>query len=404
MKYFTVIILFCFHISIVSQTQNPAIAFITLNSDQPKGFEVVALKEFELGTVLVFTDDAWIGSAQSFRGGEGELKLTVQRTIQKGEIISYSEEEPNGFLKTGKFNLSTTGDNIIVYTIHNNDTTFLSGIGWAKNKTNNWEYSSNAPTATSDLPPGINISDNTAFYLSNKDNYQLTDTINISANNYQSCLFNLDNYKENDQFPFTPFGRKQLFTAVTSLPEYIFCEDETIEIPAEISGFKTYSDSLFTSTEFTNIRKAGTYTYFINTIDNEFETGKITVNPSPKISITQTDKVITTFENQNCQWYHNGEFISEAIQIDIPETGGTVYAKLTAENGCSTFSSNIEIKSNETALAIPLKYEIQPEVSILNIYGKPIFRGSIHQFDYSPYKNTVLFIKHKEYIEKCLFK
>jgi len=374
-----------------AQTVKGSIAFITVNSDQPKGFEFVVINEISSGTELVFTDDAWIENSGSFRGGEGTLSYIAENDLIPGSVISYNEDQPNGFSKKGSFNLSSSGDNIIAFTISNTDTCFIAGIGWAKNKSGNWEFNEKAATSTSDIPPTLSIEDGSAFYLSNKDNYQLNDSVHVTIENMRSTLYSVSSYLENDTLPFTSFKTKLLFDSELKLPVYEFCEGDDIILPENANGHEIFSDSLFSNSDFSWISDAGLYSYFVKISGNTFQRGKLTVHPQPKITIEQTGNQIKTEPEVDCQWYINGIFECKNKAINCPESG-TVYAKYTSDDGCSAFSQNLQIKSSNQATSINESLYGDSTIRLIDIKGATVYRGKYKDLNKSDFKNKLLFI------------
>lgn len=136
---------------------------VTVNSDDPKSFDFIPLVDLEEGTVIDFTDDAWIDSTASFRGGEGVLTYTAPNPVSAGTVISYSGSDENGYVETDKdFTPSPSGDNILVYQGDKSDPNFIYGIGWAKG--NVWEYTGDS-TNESNIPPGLSEEANTILSL-----------------------------------------------------------------------------------------------------------------------------------------------------------------------------------------------------------------------------------------------
>lgn len=149
------------------------ISIITVNADGEKNFEVLLLTDISAGTVIHFTDKAWINSEQSFRSSEGTLTYTATANISAGTVIDCpGKDGGNGFVESGSFNPAGSGDNIIVYQGSADDPFFLFGIGWARGSTV-WEYSTVSAGYRSDVPMGLSADDCTIVSLGTKDNYRL---------------------------------------------------------------------------------------------------------------------------------------------------------------------------------------------------------------------------------------
>ena len=173
------ILIFCFFVfpvwGIQAQTElYPGdITLVTINADGQKNFDFLTLVDIEAGTVIYFTDDAWIGGeTNGFRGSEGILCYTSDDNINAGTIISCpGKDGGNGFIESGSFNPSASGDNIIVYQGSAQNPVFIFGAGWARGSSV-WEYSTISSSYRSDIPPGLTMNNFTIFSLGTKDNYQ----------------------------------------------------------------------------------------------------------------------------------------------------------------------------------------------------------------------------------------
>ena len=163
-----------FSVPVVSQTllYPGDVALVNVNADGDKIFDVLLLKEIAAGTVICFTDDAWMNATQQFRGSEGIMSYTASSGMAAGSVISCpGTAGGNGFVKvSGSFNLSGSGDNIIVFQGSADDPFFLYGTGWARGSTV-WEYSESSASYRSDIPPGLSVSDYTIASLGTNDNY-----------------------------------------------------------------------------------------------------------------------------------------------------------------------------------------------------------------------------------------
>ncbi|MCD6333310.1 MAG: T9SS type A sorting domain-containing protein [Bacteroidales bacterium] len=149
------------------------IAVINVNADGNKNFDVLFLSEVKAGTVIHFTDDAWIGSKQRFRGSEGVLTFTASADIAAGTVVGCPDKSGgNGFVRTrGAFNPAGSGDNIIVYQGTEEDPFFLYGTGWARGATV-WSFSTVSASYRSDIPPGLSRDEWTVISPGTSDNYR----------------------------------------------------------------------------------------------------------------------------------------------------------------------------------------------------------------------------------------
>jgi len=202
------------------------IALISLAADGDKSFEVLFLSEVEAGTVIHFTDDAWIGATQRFGGSEGVLTYTAPGDLSAGSVVLCpGTDGGNGFVKTsGSFNPAGSGDNIIAYQGTSDDPFFLFGVGWARGATV-WEYSEVSASYRSDIPPGLTPDLFTITSLGTDDNYQYLSSAGLTGTRHQILerLTNTTNYQSNnaDPFAFSTFN-------FTLLPDTVVWDGRTL--------------------------------------------------------------------------------------------------------------------------------------------------------------------------------
>ncbi len=142
---------------------------VTVNSDSPDSFDFVPLIDLEAGTVIYFTDNAYVAANDSLNGNEGVIRYTAPVAVSAGTVVSYDGTDSNGFDEyKGNFNASSSGDNLIAYQAAS-DTTYLYGVGWARGATV-WSY--NGDTNRSDIPPGLSEGTHTVLSLGTAQNLQ----------------------------------------------------------------------------------------------------------------------------------------------------------------------------------------------------------------------------------------
>ena len=224
------------------------IALVNLNADGDKNFDVLLLRDIEAGTVIYFTDDAWIDSCQQFRGSEGFLEYTAARDLPAGSVVSCpGKDGGNGFAKlSGSFNPSGSGDNIIVYQGSKEDPFFLYGVGWARGSTV-WEYAESSASYRSDKPPGLSLSESTIASLGTDDNYRYK-TSSATTGTLNELLVSIAdpaNWDSDNATPFTPVT--QSFT-ITVSPFHFITTTNPADVPARspvvITTAITLSNSL----------------------------------------------------------------------------------------------------------------------------------------------------------------
>lgn len=183
------------------------IAFVTVNADANDNFDILTFVDIETNTIIHFTDNAWNG--QTLQNNEGTITFTATEKITKGSIISYTGIEDSQFKKTGTFNISGSGDNILVYQGESAEPAFIFGIGWAKGVAFNtsWISEGDVSTVVSYLPANLTEEDFTAVNLGSADNYQYKTTA-IHKGSELALLENLtnpDNFNSDNDNNFAPY-------------------------------------------------------------------------------------------------------------------------------------------------------------------------------------------------------
>ena len=196
---FSILFLIISFQSIIAQTTLSAgdIIIPTVNADGDKNFDFVPLINLESGTVIKFTDNAWISSSSSLATNEGTLTYTAATSISAGTIVSCpSNNGGEGFTENGSFLQSVSGDNILVYQGTASSPSFIYGIGWARG--DSWNY--NSTNYTSDIPPPLSEVSCTIVNLGATDNYQYNTANGSSGNNAEilAILTSVSNYNSND--------------------------------------------------------------------------------------------------------------------------------------------------------------------------------------------------------------
>ncbi len=179
------------------------LAIITVNSDGNKNFDVLFLKEIEAGTVIHFTDNAWINTQQQFRDSEGVLTFTAASAITAGSVVSCpSKDGGNGFVESGSFNPAGSGDNIIAYQGAPDDPFFLFGVGWARGASV-WEYSEVSASYRSDIPPGLAPENYTITSLGTYDNHRCQNLTDGNRADILSWISDPDHYESSNSGGYT---------------------------------------------------------------------------------------------------------------------------------------------------------------------------------------------------------
>jgi len=167
------------------------LSIICVNADGAKSFAVLFFRDVEAGTVIHFTDNAWMGGEQCFRETEGVLTFTAAEEIGAGAVVVCpSNDGGDGFVESGAFNPAGSGDNIIVYQGTTEDPFFIYGIGWARGETV-WEYSIVSASYRSDVPMGLSFEDGTVVSLGTSDGYCYSGTLGLGDSVTHGELFSV---------------------------------------------------------------------------------------------------------------------------------------------------------------------------------------------------------------------
>lgn len=147
------------------------LAFTSVNADGSKSFSFFFLRDVEAGTVLHFTDNAWISDIGEYRDTEGVMTYTAPAFVEAGEIVVCPvNNDSEHFTESGSFNPSGSGDNIIAFQGSLADPFFIAGIGWARGASV-WEYDEVSANSRSDVPWGLSFEEGTVVSLGTGDNY-----------------------------------------------------------------------------------------------------------------------------------------------------------------------------------------------------------------------------------------
>lgn len=354
------------------------ILFVNINSDAPKGFSFVSTIDLDAGSKLFFTDDAWLDSINAFRGGEGILTFTASSLIKKGSIISYSDENSD-FSKNGSFSLSTSGDNIIVYQVINNDTTFINGIGFGKKQ--NWMFNSSSATSTSDIPCN-NYNKINVLQLGTNDNYILTDslfTIN-SIDDLKTILMKSANFIGNNDAGTVLPNKEFKFSNTLSNSDYIFpkllnsffCSSVYIEeLEFDTDSVEIFKDSMMTIRYLENDIINQTCNVYVKHKELSLTAAvKISIDSIPSLSIEKiTDNVL--FCNSTCtniEWYEKeSDMKVSSGQHFITNQSGKYYVKLESDNGCIFESDDIEVSLKDEN-SVFIKNVFKDELDVIEIF------------------------------------
>lgn len=352
MKPFIITLFLLTSLSVFSQTSLSAgdIAFLSVNSDEPKNFAFIILTDIDSGTVINFTDDAWVSDSVEFRKAEGSTTFKANDNYPKGTTFTFPGFSDSIFTKNPNFLLSGTGDNLIAYQITEmQNYVFLYGIGWAETVAGNWTFSDAKKTNTSDIPPGLSVENNTILYLGSKDNYQfcIPDSMLVITDTVLRVFSNKVNYIGTDTGAYRSFTLKTLTLPELSNDYKIFkseyCSDETISDDTIYSNLTFYIDSIKTEEFNFDELSEGTYTVWMNVKVGKYESNIISnsfsVYENPDIpGLKFSGNTIIAELDADCipVWFENNSMIPISVNEII--LSKTVDIKLIQkdENGCSS--------------------------------------------------------------------
>jgi hypothetical protein len=111
-----------------------SIAFTGFNADDPDSIAFAALEDIAAGSVIIFDDNEWSGTA--FNTGEGTLTLTLTTAVAAGTIIRIDASNTatpttshGTIARSGSFDLSGTTESLYAYTGTAAAPTFLAALG-----------------------------------------------------------------------------------------------------------------------------------------------------------------------------------------------------------------------------------------------------------------------------------
>jgi len=228
---------------------------VTVNADGSDNFDFVPLVDLEAGTIINFTDNAWVTSSTALTTNEGTLVYKASGSVSKGTVVSYPGSTGGEWLSGGgSFNCATSGDNILAYQGNSNSPTFIYGIGWAISSP--WPYNSN--TNTSDIPSNLSAGAYTIVSLGTADNYQYSTSNGTSGSplELRELISNPNNWNGNSSAAYTALSAS--FTVISGVPTAIISADPALternlngkEINIELAN-ETFADASLNSGNFT---------------------------------------------------------------------------------------------------------------------------------------------------------
>jgi hypothetical protein len=191
------------------------IAIIGYNSDDTSQFAFVCLKEITAGTVIYFTDNGWVTTTTppSFRSGEGKLTWDTPGGCLLGQIVTINQYD---LTMEGTFQLSNTGDQILVYQGSDTAPNFIFAINF---EGTTWQGSASSAN-TSARPPGLDATNSVAIAEVDNAIYNSTKSFNTTADAL-AAIVNIKNWTGDNSVRQTmPTGSFSFTTTAVHLSEF----------------------------------------------------------------------------------------------------------------------------------------------------------------------------------------
>ena len=203
-------------VSVLTDISTGGVVVIGINTDNPDSFALLALEHINAGSVLYVTDKGYDGSA--FRSSEGVLAFAVTARIPAGSTWLYEDGSTlaNEFgewsMVEGSFLLSTSGDQLFVFTDSIDNPKFIFGVS------NSWELNgSDLSATTTTLPVSLNESD--AFLtVGNSDNARYSGITSATRSNLMSNVTSISEWVTSSSSMFSmTFEKFDVIDSVTCL-------------------------------------------------------------------------------------------------------------------------------------------------------------------------------------------
>lgn len=218
---------------------------VTADADTTEGFDAVPLVDLEAGTVVYFTDNGWSNSM--WRTNEGTVTYTAPGAITAGTVLSYRSTNANGFVKSGSFDLSASGDTILAYQGSAGSPQFLYGIGWATNLP--WVANCTG-SGNSEIPAALSTGAYTIVACGASDNYQYNSASGTSGSKETllQLVGNAANWVGSDTNAFAKFTPDFTISSGTPVNDYV-------------PGYENHDVGNGTSCAVTGLTEGVTYYY-----------------------------------------------------------------------------------------------------------------------------------------------
>lgn len=200
------IVCFLIHQTARSQTVLSAgdLALSTINADGNDDFSFILFVEIASGTIIKFTDDGWDTNTNAFStASEGIITWTASGTVAAGTEVRINNPvttvtaSTGNVSKSGTFNISGGGDQILVYQGTEASPTFIYAFS---HRAGGFGLSVGGSSLNTNLPIGLESGTNALAISSHADNWQFKCTANASS----LAQFMIEaNYNSNSTSAFT---------------------------------------------------------------------------------------------------------------------------------------------------------------------------------------------------------
>ncbi len=278
------------------------LVIVTADADATEGFDAVPLVDLDAGTVIYFTDNGWTNG--TWRGNEGTITYTAPGAIAAGTVLSYRSVNENGFVKSGSFDLSASGDTILAYQGSSNSPSFLYGIGWAM--ATPWVESGAITANNSMIPAGLSTSTYTLVSCGSSDNYQY-DAANGTSGSPGTLLqwvANAGNWTSDDAAPFAKFTPDFTVGVVEQVDDFV-------------PGYENLDVGNATTCAVTGLTEGVTYYYRVKAY-----------NVSSNSPYSETTSVVTAASSTPAPEpiaIDHGPSGGATMSVQIPSTPGVTY-------------------------------------------------------------------------------
>ena len=351
------------------------IAIVGVLADNPDVVGFIALIDLPGGTVITFTDRAWINSTQEFPSNtikEGFLRWTAPAGgLTAGTVVTLTSNGVSGgdpfvpsvgsIAEIDNFQLSYDSDQVLAFEGTTNPASSTSALWLWGLSLSNWTWTNNSPY-TSDLPTAlqgyeVHFSEIGGQYAG-VDNAFYANTQPFTGTRAQmiALLSSPANYVATDDY-------------TNQLPSYSITVDETL--PVVLSSFSaTITSQYFVQLHWVTQSETDALGYMIyRSLDNDLEHA---IQVSPLINATNTATQVnyeyTDAEVTPGTWYYWLQSLDLNGNFDFH---GPVLATVTTEQGgdapgitLSTGIANVYPNPFNPSLNIQYSLKVAQDVSI----------------------------------------